>query len=397
MSARHRATDVFDHLLATEVDTTGDGTYNVIDHYVLDVTPESPSAGVPGTATAQPVLVFNGTEQLIGRNLVAPNAAGADAVDIEGAVTSLTQADTDQYNLSDKLGSLRIIVDNVSATLDQINYNSAGQIAYESDSSIAHFAGFAGGHVDPYTALLDEFYHRWYNAAIGKWLSEDPADFAAGDSDLSRYAHNDAAGVTDLAGLTGEPPGPGNGETTSTPAVGVDIPDPADWYQNEAGNWIWESGGTKLAITLNGQNNRAMGYIFAGNRLVGEFVAAFKEGTQDLYPVVLPEQELSKQNMESSPLKFELIKEAEKEAYAAKMSAELATAWNKALNLGAAIEKGITEQQAITMKGEMTLWLELQVKYGALPNKAQQMAAASQMVSYQADLALWLKQNVINQ
>jgi hypothetical protein len=51
--------DVFDHLIATEVDTTGDGTYNVIDHYVLDVTPEAPSAGVPGTR--QPSLCWSST------------------------------------------------------------------------------------------------------------------------------------------------------------------------------------------------------------------------------------------------------------------------------------------------------------------------------------------------
>jgi YD repeat-containing protein len=175
----HYVYDVFDHLIATEVDTTGDGTYNVIDHYVLDVAPESPSADVPGVATAQPMLVFNGSEQLIGRNLVAPNAAGNDSVDIEGTVTSLTQADTDQYNLTDNLGSLRIIIDNASAILDEIVYNSAGQVAYESAPSIAHFAGFSGGHVEPYTGLVND-YHRWYEPVTGKWLSDDPADFAGG-------------------------------------------------------------------------------------------------------------------------------------------------------------------------------------------------------------------------
>jgi RHS repeat-associated protein len=196
----HYVFDVFDHLIATEVDTTGDGTYNVIDHYVLDVTPEIPAAGVPGTATAQPVLVFNGSEQLIGRNLVAPNAAGDDAVGIEGTVTSLTQADTDQYNMADDLGSLRIIMDNASAILDEINYNSAGQVAYESNASIVHFAGFAGGHVDYYTAL-DEFYHRFYNPDIEKWLTPDPEGFAGGDENLSQYVGNDPTNFVDTHGL----------------------------------------------------------------------------------------------------------------------------------------------------------------------------------------------------
>jgi hypothetical protein len=40
MIAKHRPSDLFDHLIATEVHATGDGASNVIDHYVLDLTPE---------------------------------------------------------------------------------------------------------------------------------------------------------------------------------------------------------------------------------------------------------------------------------------------------------------------------------------------------------------------
>ncbi len=40
----HYVYGVFDHLIATEVDSTGSGTYNKIEHYVLDVQPEAPRA-----------------------------------------------------------------------------------------------------------------------------------------------------------------------------------------------------------------------------------------------------------------------------------------------------------------------------------------------------------------
>jgi RHS repeat-associated protein len=203
----HYVYDVFDHLVATEVDTTGDGTYNVIDHYVLDVSPEIPAAGVPGMATAQPDLVFDGNQNLIGRNLVALDPAGVDGVMIEGTVTSTSQADTDQYNLFDDLGSLRIIVNNASATLDRIVYNSSGLVAYESSPTVAHFAGFAGGHVDPYTGLVND-YLRWYDPATGKWLSQDPVGFAAGDTDLSRYVGNSPTNAADRTGLRQTPFGP---------------------------------------------------------------------------------------------------------------------------------------------------------------------------------------------
>jgi RHS repeat-associated protein len=196
----HYVFDVFDHLIATEVDTTGGGTYNVIDHYVFDVAPEIPAAGVPGTATAQPALIFDGNGNLIGRNLVALDPAGVDAVMVEGAVGSLSQADSDQYNLFDNLGSLRIIVDNASATIDRIVYNSAGQIAYESSPTTAHFAGFAGAHVDAYTGLVND-YHRWYDPATGKWISQDPSGFQGRDPDLSRYAFNEPLAGIDSTGL----------------------------------------------------------------------------------------------------------------------------------------------------------------------------------------------------
>jgi RHS repeat-associated protein len=196
----HYVYDVFDHLIATDVDTTGDGTYNVIDHYVLDVSPEIPAAGVPGTATAQPALVFDGNGNLIGRNLVALDPAGVDAVMIEGTVTSTSQADVDQFNLFDNLGSLRIIVNDASATLDRIVYNSSGEVAYESSPTTAHFTGFAGGHVDPYTGLVND-YHRWYDPATGKWITPDPEGFAAADANLSRYITNDPTGNIDPPGL----------------------------------------------------------------------------------------------------------------------------------------------------------------------------------------------------
>jgi hypothetical protein len=165
----HYVYDVFDHLIATEVDLTGGGSYTQIKHYVLDLSPEIPAAGVPSTASAEPVLVFNGSSNLIGRNLVALNAAQVDAVVAQGTVASLSTADTVNWDLTDDIGSLRLVLDSASNVIDEMVYNSFGQIAYESAPSIDHFAGFAGGHVDASTGLVDN-YHRWYDPAVGRWL-----------------------------------------------------------------------------------------------------------------------------------------------------------------------------------------------------------------------------------
>ncbi|HEX7447474.1 MAG TPA: hypothetical protein VF306_08010, partial [Pirellulales bacterium] len=61
---------------------------------VLDVSPETPQAGVPGTALAQPVLKFDGNGNPTERVLEA-----VDRIFAEGSVSSLTLADTVDWDL----------------------------------------------------------------------------------------------------------------------------------------------------------------------------------------------------------------------------------------------------------------------------------------------------------
>ena len=195
----HYTYGVFDHLLATEVDTTGGGSYNLVEHYVLDVSPETPQAGVPGTALAQPAFQFDGSNNLTVRYLEA-----VDRIFAEGAVSSPTSPDTVTWMLADNLGSVRYVLDNNSNIIDQINYNSFGHVAYESNAAVHHFAGYTGGHVDPNTGLVND-YHRWYDPAAGRWTSQDPSGFVAADPNLVRYAENRATSSIDRTGLSPSP------------------------------------------------------------------------------------------------------------------------------------------------------------------------------------------------
>src|SRR5487761_1845761 len=156
----------------------------------------TPISGVPGTALAPPDFIFDGNQNLIVRNFIAPNAAGVDAVMAQGAVSSPAQPDTDTWMLTDNLGSLRIVLDNSSNVVDEVVYNAIGVIAHESNPSIGHFAGFAGGHVDQNTGLVND-YHRWYDPTTERWNSDDPEGFAAGDSNLSRYVRNSSTNYND--------------------------------------------------------------------------------------------------------------------------------------------------------------------------------------------------------
>jgi RHS repeat-associated protein len=191
----HYVYGVFDHLLATEVDTTGSGSYNQIEHYVLDVSPEIPSAGVPGAALAQPLLQFNGNGAPTIRYLEALNEIFA-----EGDIASLTQGDVPDFILTDNLGTVRYVVDQSGTVIDKIDYNSFGQISNESNPAIHHFAGYTGGHIDPTTGSINDD-HRWYDPATGRFLSEDPLGFLGGDTNLARYVGNEVTTLVDPTGL----------------------------------------------------------------------------------------------------------------------------------------------------------------------------------------------------
>jgi RHS repeat-associated protein len=201
----HYVYDVFDHLLAAEVDPNGGGQYTSIQHYALDVSPEIPAAGAPGTANAQPVLVFDGSGNLIDRNLVAPDPAGVDAVMVQGTVISTSQGDTDIFAADDNLGTPRDEVNTTGSLVNHEVFSAFGQDVYSSAPAVTYWAGFAGGHVDPNTGLVNN-YHRWYDPATGRWISDDPRRFAAGDANELRYVRNSPAVAYDPIGLAGMPP-----------------------------------------------------------------------------------------------------------------------------------------------------------------------------------------------
>ena len=118
--------------------------------------------------------------------------------------------------LADNLGSVRDIVNTSSVVVDHIVCNSFGNVVYES-GTVAHWAGFAGYHPDA-NSVLDYADHRWYDPAVGRWISEDPLGFGGGDTNVSRYVGNDTTVATDPTGLQGRGVGPpANGQPPILP------------------------------------------------------------------------------------------------------------------------------------------------------------------------------------
>jgi RHS repeat-associated protein len=78
-------------------------------------------------------------------------------------------------------------------------YDSFGNLLSQSDADFATRYLFTGRELDAETGL---YYYRarYYDAALGRFLSEDPFGFAAGDANLFRYVRNSPLNSTDPFG-----------------------------------------------------------------------------------------------------------------------------------------------------------------------------------------------------
>ena len=105
-----------------------------------------------------------------------------------------------QWYLTDRLGSVRQIVDAEGSILDVIVYDSFGNVLSESNPSQGDRFKFTGRE---YSQELGIYYYRarWYDPATGQFISQDPIGFSAGDPNLYRYVGNAPGDATDPEGL----------------------------------------------------------------------------------------------------------------------------------------------------------------------------------------------------
>jgi len=113
------------------------------------------------------------------------------------------------WPLTDNLGSVRDLaefdeVTGITAIVDHIIYSAFGEILSKTNPSLDHLFGYTGRETDPESDLT--FYRaRYYDPLTGRFISEDPIGFAAGDLNVNRYVGNGPTNATDPSGLDGEP------------------------------------------------------------------------------------------------------------------------------------------------------------------------------------------------
>jgi RHS repeat-associated protein len=147
---------------------------------------------------AHPYADFNGSGSLLTRYLFGPGVVNGAIMPVILARTS--SGGTTAWYLTDKLGSVRDIVDASGNSLDHVVYDSFGNIVSETNAGNGDRFKFAMMQSD--TTIGQNYDNaRWYGSVPGRFVNHDPLDFVAGDTNLYRYVGNSPVALVDPTGL----------------------------------------------------------------------------------------------------------------------------------------------------------------------------------------------------
>jgi RHS repeat-associated protein len=143
--------------------------------------------------SGNPIMDFNSSGSLTMRYLWGPT----------GIVARETSGGTVSWYLADHLGTVRDLINNSGAIIDHVDFSAFGTVLDESSpTSGDRMMGFAMLERDTVTGLNLAVY-REENPRTGRWDSQDPMRFAAGDADLYRYVKNAPSNSADPSGRGG--------------------------------------------------------------------------------------------------------------------------------------------------------------------------------------------------
>ncbi|MGB3494710.1 MAG: exosortase-dependent surface protein XDP2 [Elainellaceae cyanobacterium] len=170
--------DVYDRRITKAVDASGNGTFET-EHLVYD-----------GDHIA---LSFDDTGDLTHRYLYGAN--------IDQILADENAQGEILWPLTDHQGTIRDLIDSTGTVQNHLTYSSFGEITSETNSNVDHRFSYTEREFDEETGQY--FYRaRYYDAAVGRFISEDPIGFRAGDKNLYRYVFNTPLILSDPSGLS---------------------------------------------------------------------------------------------------------------------------------------------------------------------------------------------------
>ncbi len=114
-----------------------------------------------------------------------------------GAKQDELVASNDNYVIADHLGTVRKIIDGSDNIVSSLKYSAFGELV--SCTGMRPRFRYTGKMFDDVTGLQWNV-NRWYDASVGRWISEDPIGFRGRDVNLCRYVHNTITFATDPNG-----------------------------------------------------------------------------------------------------------------------------------------------------------------------------------------------------
>jgi RHS repeat-associated protein len=150
------------------------------------------------TATGEDTkFIYDGLDVVVDDDLVVGVTKYQNGLGIDDKL-KLTNGGVSTYFLADHLGSTVALTDATGAVTEQNSYDSFGN---QTTAGFSSRYQYTGREYDP----LSGFYYyraRWYDANVGRFVSEDPIGFVGGDVNIYAYVKNNPAAFRDPSGLS---------------------------------------------------------------------------------------------------------------------------------------------------------------------------------------------------
>jgi RHS repeat-associated protein len=136
--------------------------------------------------------------ELDGNNRIQARYLSKDALDAVFARLAPGSSGGVTWNLTDRLGSVRAVMNSSGQLVNSLSYDAFG-VSSATAPGVADRFRYAGY---PYDAATGLYYvgARWYDPSQGRWLSQDPLGLVA-DSNPYRYVSNTPTNAVDPSGL----------------------------------------------------------------------------------------------------------------------------------------------------------------------------------------------------
>ena len=140
-------------------------------------------------------FTYDGQDVMLDQNSDGTSVTYLNGLGIDNKLRQTVNGQA-QYFLSDHLGSTNALADASGNLIASTNYDSFGNAT---NANFPTRYQFTGRELDNFTGL--HYYRaRWYDANLGRFISEDPIGFAGGDVNLFGYVGNNPIKYKDPKG-----------------------------------------------------------------------------------------------------------------------------------------------------------------------------------------------------